>query len=113
MGKEITEIHKLHKMLSDAGIKHKWLDRGKQFDPRGELKLCGVDHDWGWQILILDSDGDRIISVIEGYGTYGVEDDLLEIMGLLTPEEGECDSVCGWLTAENVFARIQQHLEGK
>ena len=38
--------------------------------------------------------------------SYGGEDGLLEIMGLLTEEESEYDSVVGWLTADNVFARI-------
>lgn len=33
-------------------------------------------------------------------------------MGLLTPEEAEQDSVCGWLTADNVFERIKKHWEG-
>ena len=29
----------------------------------------------------------------------------------MTPEEIESDSVCGWLTAENVFERIKKHYE--
>ena len=107
----ITEIHKLHQMLQTAGIAHEYLDRGIQFDPRGELEVLGYDYDWGWQIVVCYKDGDRMISVIEGWGTYGVEDDLLEIMGLLTPEEGECDSVCGWLTADDVFSRIRKAVE--
>ena len=103
----ITEIHRLHEMLQTAGIEHEYWDRRNQFDPRGELKALGYDHDYGWQILVFYEDGDRMISVIEGWGTYGVEDDLLEIMGLLEP--GECDdSVKGWLTAEDVFRRIQK-----
>jgi hypothetical protein len=38
--------------------------------------------------------------------SYGGRDGLLEIMGLLTEEEAEYDSVVGYLTAENVLARI-------
>jgi hypothetical protein len=30
-------------------------------------------------------------------------------MGLLTEEESECDSVVGWLTAEQVFERWHKH----
>ena len=56
-----------------------------------------------------DMDGSRIISVVEGIGSYGREADKLEIMGLLTPEEAERDSVAGWLTADDVFRRIQKH----
>ena len=48
-------------------------------------------------------------SVIYGYGSYGYDNGLLEIMGLLTPEELEYDSVCGYLTAEDVFQRIDKH----
>ena len=54
-----------------------------------------------------DMDGSRIVSVVEGIGSYGREVDKLEIMGLLTPEEAERDSVAGWLTADDVFRRIK------
>lgn len=64
--------------------------------------------DFGWQVRIYKPDGELLISAIEGYGTYGVTADRIEIMGLLTPEERESDSVCGWLTAEDVFYRIKK-----
>lgn len=96
---KITEIHKLHRMLDEVGIKHEYINRSGSFLGRREY----------WQICIYDRFGERVISVIEGYGTYGVEDDLLEIMGLLTEEE-QYDSVAGWLTAENVFERISRYL---
>ena len=38
--------------------------------------------------------------------SYGGKEGLLEIMGLSDDEE---DDVTGWLTAENVFARIYTH----
>ena len=41
--------------------------------------------------------------------SYGGKEGLLEIMGLLDEEESEYDDVLGWLTAENVFARIYTH----
>ena len=58
-----------------------------------------------------DMDGSRIVSVVEGVGSYGREADKLEIMGLLTPEEAEHDRVAGWLTADDVFKRIKEHYE--
>ena len=94
---KITEIHKLHKMLDEAKIEHEYIDRSGNFLGRHEY----------WQICVYDVQGERVISVIEGHGTYGAEDDLLEIMGLLTEEEKD-DSVVGWLTAENVFERIMK-----
>ena len=47
-----------------------------------------------------------VCSVIEHCGSYGREEDKLEIMGLLTEEELEVDEVKGYLTAEEVFGRI-------
>ena len=55
---------------------------------------------------------DQKISVIEGFGAYGSEQDKLEIMGLITPwERFEGNTVVGWLTAENVFKRIKKDWE--
>ena len=54
---------------------------------------------------------DRICSVICGTYTYGGDQGLLEIMGLLTPEEEEYDEVLGYLTADQVFERIKNHWE--
>lgn len=53
-----------------------------------------------------------VCSVIYGYGR---EKGLLEISGLMTDEEyeKENDSVLGYLTAENVFARIKKHWESE
>ena len=110
------EIHRLHEMLTEAGIEHEWLDRTP---PGYERYSGGLNLNWGWQVIVYDENGDRVISAIEGYGTYGYGDetwphypggnsDLIEIMGLLTPEERESDSVVGYLTAEDVFGRIKR-----
>ena len=118
------EIHRLHEMLTDAGIEHEFLDR----TPKGWEKLIIddlVDHpvwkhpiNWGYQVVIYKPNGERLVSAIEGYGTYGYggwlddsDSDLIEIMGLLTPEERERNSVAGWLTAEEVFRRIKEAVE--
>ena len=45
-------------------------------------------------------------SVISHKYSYGGREGLLEIMGLLTEEEEEWDEVVGYLTADDVFARI-------
>lgn len=63
----------------------------------------------GWQIIYPEDGKRRVMDAIEHYGSYGNEQDLLEIMGLLTPEEKKCDSVLGYLTAEEVFERIEKH----
>ena len=86
-----TEILRLDKMLTDANIPHT-LERFMD----------------GWQIIYY-TNGERIADAIQHYGSYGVEENRLEIMGLLTPEEAEHDSVLGHLTAENVFERMNRH----
>lgn len=115
------EIHRLHEMLTEAGIEHEFLDR----TPKGWENLIVDDlvdrpvkrHkiNWGYQVVIYNPDGSRLISAIEGHGTYGYggwlddsDSDLIEIMGLLTPEEQGCNSVAGWITAEEVFRRIKE-----
>lgn len=53
----------------------------------------------------------RVCSIIEHNGSYGHNNDLLEIQGLMTKrEEKETqDSVLGYLSAKDVFKRIKKH----
>ena len=95
LDKRYQEILKLDKMLSDADIPH--------------TLLRAMD---GW-VIVYPTDGEGIVmDAIEHLGSYGREADLLEIRGLMTVEEEECDSVVGDLTAENVFNRIIKHWKG-
>ena len=88
-----TEIFRLEEMLEKENIPFEFFDNGKSY-----------------QICCPDSK-DRYISVIQGGGSYGQNLDKLEIMGLLTEEEMEDDTVLGYLTAEEVFKRIKKHLK--
>lgn len=88
------EILKLHIMLLYKDI------------PHDILRDCD-----GWHISYPCTGLDRVLSAVEFKGTYGAEKDLIEIMGLLTPEELLVDSVKGYLTAEEVFNRIKEHYE--
>jgi hypothetical protein len=56
-------------------------------------------------------EGNVVCSVIEHEFSYGREKDLLEIQGLMTEQEmeEEQDTVLGYLTADNVFERINMH----
>lgn len=87
-----AEILKLDKMLTARKIPHtltRFMD--------------------GWQVIYPEDGERRVMDAVEFDGTYGSNEDLLEIMGLLTPEEQEVDTVCGRLTAEDVFKRIERH----
>lgn len=87
------EILRLDEMLTKADIPHT-LDRLMD----------------GFQICYPCPMGKNIVmDAIEHCGSYGSTYDKLEIMGLLTPEESEHDSVIGHLTAEEVFERIRKH----
>ena len=99
---EIKEIFKLKVMLDNAEIEHEFYDRTDKLGFKDYIK---------YQIIVYNPiTEDRLISVIEGYGTYGYEKDLLEIMGCLSKKEEKHDSVLGYLTAEEVFKRIKRHL---
>lgn len=85
-----SEIMKLYELLKQKGI---------SFDIRWRLG--------GIQIMYPSKD-DTICSAICFPGSYGYEDGLIEIMGLV---ENNYDSVEGYLTAEEVFQRIVKHYE--
>lgn len=99
------EIFKLHKMLTEAGIPHEFLDESL-FRKFYHIYYPSAD-EYERLLGMHSAYSSKVCSVIEGDGTYGYGDDLLEIRGLLTHEEESADSVCGWLTAENVFERIK------
>lgn len=93
-----SSIIKLHYLLKSNGIPHTLIDRAER----------------GWQIVYPDTTAytqtdDTVVSVIQGPYSYGGDKDLLEIMGLLTPEERHRDGVAGDLTVADVFGRIQAH----
>lgn len=102
-----TEIFKLKSMLEDAEIPFIFTDESSYISLPGVLlERYHIEYPCSYAV------GDRVCSVIQGYGTYGAEKDLLEIMGLLTDEEyGENGTVRGSLTAEDVFSRIKAHYE--
>ena len=92
---QYKEIFRLKKMLEEANIPFKW--DANNFMRGGN-----------YQIIIYSRDGTiRLCDCIEFCGSYGNEEDKLEIMGGLTEEENENDSVLGWLTAEEVFKRFK------
>lgn len=106
---DYKEIFKLKVMLDKANIPYEFLDRSFIDYDKNELKYPF------YQIIVYKPDQEdieepiRLISVIQGHGTYGENKDLLEIQGLLTNKESKLDSVAGYLSASNVFKRIKKN----
>lgn len=115
------EIFKLKKMLEDANIPFDWIEGwGYGEDETKELRKICPDLIDRYQICYpkgsFHNEVNRWISVIEGFGTYGSEQDRLEIMGGFTPWERyenklNSERVKGHLTAHNVFNRIKRNWE--
>ena len=121
------EIFKLKEMLEKDEIPYIFIDRFEEDRKLMKNNEYLKDKEY-YQILLFNDfrevmehyntykvfdNEKRIISIVQGYGTYGEEDDLLEIMGLLTEEEEKIDDVTGYLTAEDVFNRIIKYFKDK
>jgi len=108
---DFAEIHKLHEILDAAGIPHtfeKWADLHEPIPE--DLKLV-LD---GWQLCYPTYDPEeRVLSAVMNQMSYGHEGGMIEIQGLLTEDEKEFDCVRGWLSAEEVYARILKHWQAK
>lgn len=107
---DYKEIFKLKVMLDKKNIPYEFLDRSLVMDNSLYKPF--------YQIIVYDPTIDleeaiRIISVIQGYGTYGENLDLLEIQGCLTKKEQKEDCVKGFLTAKEVYKRIAKEYSNK
>ena len=68
-----------------------------------------VEGHCGGLVIKYPSRAKEVCSIIQHQYSYGGTSGRLEIMGLLTPKEEEYDSVVGWLSADDVYARIAAH----
>ena len=96
-----TEILKLKRMLEEANIPFTFTD--DLFNVKETGAHIPYPHLYpAYRIQLGD-----LADAIEHCHSYGNQQDLLEIMGGLTDEEMEHDSVLGGLTAEEVFKRFK------
>ncbi len=105
---DYKEIFKLKIMLDNENIPYDFFDRSFVNPLTYSLEKAF------FQIIVYEpnqvrNEEKRLISVIEGYTTYGADEDLLEIQGCLTEEELKCDSVLGYLTSNEVLNRIKNN----
>lgn len=96
----MTELEKLKAMLDQANIPYETNDDVIIKNPK--YKICRV---------VYPSLQNTVCSAIQGYGTYGWQANLIEIQGLAQYEES--NEILGWLSAEDVFDRIQNHWKSK
>lgn len=93
----MSEIDKLYSYLLENGY----------HACRNTANLFGIEQN---QILVVDSEGNYLWDAICHQGSYGYEDGLLEIMGEIVDPSCE-DDVEGWLTADDVIARVKEKYE--
>lgn len=67
--------------------------------------------DGGRQIVVNDENGEYLFDAICGYGSFGFNQGLIEIMGCIVPDDVH-DSVEGFLTADEVIERIEKYYAG-
>ena len=94
----MTEMQKLDILLKHAKVPHTYGRRWPEMDrPDNQEFLPGGRHDGGEQIVAYDAAGNRIWDAVWGWGSYGFEQGLIEVMG--GPILGYCNDVEDWLTA--------------
>ena len=99
---DLTNLNYLEKYLQVHGIKYERIDQEEIFDRERHIVKCERH-----QINVLGNNGKPVWDAICQFGSYGYDKGLLEIYGSIVDEEKDGDSVVGWLTAQDVIARIQ------
>lgn len=96
----MTEMQKLDILLKHAKVPHTYGRRWPEMDRMNyQGYLPGERHDGGEQIVAHDAAGNRIWDGVWGWGSYGFEQGLIEVMGAQLLGH---DDVEGWLTARQV-----------
>lgn len=102
-----SEMQKLRTMLTEMGIK--WQDKSAIYPEDRILdimKMFNVPREIA-DVSIYRTHFDAIgchYSVICGYGTYGGEEGLLEMIS-------DDEDPTGWLTAEDIIGQIQEQIK--
>ena len=93
-------MQKLDILLKHAKVPHTYGRRWPEMDRQDcQEYLPGGRLDGGEQIIAYDAAGNRIWDGVWGWGSYGFEQGLIEVMGAQLLGH---DDVEGWLTARQV-----------
>lgn len=88
--RDYTELNKLEEYLKEKGFKYERIDDDSDETFNRHQIIVG---DW---------------DVICHYGSFGYEQGLLELMGGLVDTAVDGDTVVGYLTADDIIARIEK-----
>ena len=93
---DLRELDKLEEYLKQNGIQY------ERFDEDHALDVNGYVVNRGRHQIVCDG-----WDAICHWGSYGYEEGLLEVMGTKVVLESDGGPVCGYLTAEDVIARLE------
>lgn len=96
-GKKLSELDILEQYLKEKRIPHRRIDEDVS-------KFTSFDRH---QIIVYDVAGHRLWDAICQKYSYGYEHGLLEVIGSPVVRAGDEDSVCGYLTAQDVIDRLE------
>lgn len=107
MKRDLTELNKLEQYLKTHGVDYVRDDMTFKFprDIVSHFTHLGIGEVDKHQIVVFRN-GERVWDVVCHYGSYGAVEGLLEGMGEIFEEDVE-----GWLTADEVIARIEKHAQ--
>ena len=105
-----AEIRKLDERLTELGVNHALVSRDISRDIYGYGNAYSTVNDWGLQVIVYKQDAEQVRKnvlwdAICDLGSYGYEQGLLEIMGVIVDEKKVKDRVEGYLTADEVMQR--------
>ena len=101
--KDLTELNKLEEYLKGRGMRYERFDNDEVVGARDGIIYKFNRH----QIIVPASGAEAEWDAICHRGSYGAEEGLLEIYGVIVPESAG-DSVEGFLTAQDVIERIER-----
>lgn len=103
MKRDLTQLNRVEQYLKDKGIPYERFDKEDVISPQFPYYLETLERH---QIYVPNGKNSEW-DVICQKGSYGAEEGLLEIYGSIVATNAG-DSVEGWLTADDVIARIER-----
>lgn len=105
MKTDLTQMDRLTMLMmtEKSEVIVKRTDREPAFDGTGYI-ILNERHD----LVVNTKDGEYLWDAICHPGSYGYEEGLLEVAGDPVASPDALDSVEGWLTADEIFARWQK-----